>query len=197
MSGQQSFIVGGQPVAGYRTITADPAWQYDQSPTRAAATDHYETMSVEDICALPIGPLGAENSHLYLWVTNSFINDGFDVMRAWGYRYITAITWVKDKIGCGHYFRNTTEHVLFGVRGSAPLKVANLPTHFEAPRGKHSAKPARFYEIVEEASAGPYLELFARGEMREGWTGWGNQAAGNVIQIPELGATAQRQGRAP
>lgn len=180
---QQSILVGGRPVAGYRTITADPPWRYDDSGVRGAAEHHYETMSTAEICALPVGRLGAENSHLYLWVTNSFIEDGFDVLRAWGYRYITAITWIKDKIGCGHYFRNTTEHVLFGVRGSAALNVANLPTHFEAKRGEHSAKPTRFYEIVEQASNGPFLELFARGEMRPGWTGWGDQARGDVIAI--------------
>lgn len=180
---QQSLVVGGRPVAGYRTITADPPWRYDDSGARGAAEKHYDTMTTREICEMPVGPYGADGSHLYLWVTNSFIEDGFSVMRAWGYRYVTAITWVKDKIGNGHYFRGSTEHVLFGVRGAAPLKVHNLPTHFCAPRGRHSEKPREFYEIVETASWGPFLELFVRGETRAGWTGWGNQASGDVIAI--------------
>lgn len=173
--GQQSILVAGRPLAGYQTITADPPWAYDDTGIRGAAEHHYPTMTVEEICAMPVAGLGAEDSHLYLWVTNAFLEQGFAVMRAWGYRYIVTITWIKDRIGCGHYFRNTTEHVLFGVRGSARLKVANLPTHFNARRGAHSAKPEAFYKLVE------------RGEVRKGWAGWGNEASGgDVVQLEGL-----------
>ncbi len=85
---------------------------------------------------------------------------------------------MKPSYGMGNYYRGSTEHVLFGVRGSLPLDRHDLGTHFEADRpGKHSSKPPEFYEMVESASPGPYLEMFAR-DLRPGWKVWGAEAEG-------------------
>jgi len=164
----------GLPKGRYATIIADPPWRYDNTATRAAAENHYPTLTVEELCVLPIAEKAADNAHLYLWTTNSMLEDAFKLVRAWGFEYKTLITWVKPQIGLGNYFRNATEHVLFCVRGSLAVKSRNLRNWFEAPREEHSRKPERFIEIVEQASPGPYLELFAR-RPRLGWEVWGNE----------------------
>jgi len=142
-------------------------------------------MKTRDIMKLvvdgfPVKHIPDENSHLYLWVTNNFLPDGLDVMEAWGFRYITAITWVKDRIGLGQYYRGLTEHCLFGVRGNLPYRSypdgtrAQGVTSFHAPRTEHSVKPERMREMIEDVSYSPYLELFARRETN-GWDSWGNE----------------------
>jgi N6-adenosine-specific RNA methylase IME4 len=136
------------------------------------------------IAALPVADLADDSAHLYLWVTNPRLfkeerdeAGPIEILRAWGFRYITALTWHKlGAPGMGFYFRGDTEHVLFGIRGKAPIDPAiRVSNHFAAPRTVHSAKPDRFYEIVERVSPGPYLELFAR-RRRYGWDVWGNEA---------------------
>lgn len=159
----------------FRVVVADPPWQYGNKATRGAAEDHYSTMTIEELCALPVLERAADDAHLYLWVTNGFLREGFDVLTAWGFAYKTCLTWVKPQMGMGNYFRSSTEHVLFGVRGSLKTQDRALMNWFEAPRTRHSAKPGSFYDLVEKASPGPYLEMFARSR-RLGWTGWGNEA---------------------
>jgi N6-adenosine-specific RNA methylase IME4 len=131
-------------------------------------------MSMEEIRELPVSDLAADDAHLYLWVTNSFIGEGAGLFPAWGFRYNTVLTWVKPSIGCGHYFRSRTEHVLFGRRGRLPTLRNDQGNVIEAPRGRHSEKPEVFYELVERSSPGPYLDMFAR-RLRPGWTSWGNE----------------------
>jgi len=160
------------PVDVYPTIVIDPPWRYDNVATRGAAEDHYSTMTQAELLALELP--AADDAHLYLWVTNSFIEDGFELMRTWGFTYKTCLTWCKPQIGMGNYFRSTTEHVLFGVKGRLPTLANNKPTHFIADRTRHSAKPEHFYDLVEESSPGPYMEMFAR-RQRFGWAAWGNQ----------------------
>lgn len=157
----------------FTTIVADPPWRYDNVATRGAAEDHYPTMTIEELCALEVP--AADNAHLYLWTTNGFLREAFDVMDAWGFTYKTTLTWCKPQIGMGNWFRNTTEHVLFGVRGKLPTNVNNKPTHFVADRTRHSQKPDSFYDLVQLASPGPYFEMFAR-RRRFGWHVWGNEA---------------------
>lgn len=163
------------PEGIFRVVVADPPWQYGNKATRGAAEDHYATMTIAELCALDIEERTAEDAHLYLWVTNGFLREGFDVLAAWGFTYKTCLTWVKPQMGMGNYFRSSTEHVLFGVRGSLRTQDRALVNWFEAPRGRHSSKPDSFYDLVERASAGPYLELFAR-RRRLGWESWGNEA---------------------
>lgn len=173
----------------FATILADPPWQF-QNRTGKVAPEHrrlnrYGTMHLADIGALPVAQLTDESAHLYLWVPNALLPDGLSVMTAWGFQYKSNIVWHKirkdggpDGRGVGFYFRNTTELVLFGVRGknartlAAGRRQVNI---LKTQKREHSRKPDEFYDIVESCSPGKYLELFARGS-RPGWTTWGNQA---------------------
>lgn len=127
-------------------------------------------MKTSDIIGMAdfIKSISEDNCHLYLWVTNNFLQDGLDVMKAWGFRYITKITWFKEgKIGLGQYFRGTTEDCLFGVKGKVPYKVEGGKrqqgvTGFSWPRGKHSEKPEKMRRMIEKVSYPPYVEIFAR-----------------------------------
>jgi N6-adenosine-specific RNA methylase IME4 len=161
----------------FRTIVADPPWDFSNRGSRAAAVNHYKTMSVQDI-AWPLPPT-EENAHLYLWTTDAHIEEALYVARSWGFTYKQLLTWSKRKngriqMGMGNYWRHCTEHVLFAVRGSLPVKRHNQLAEFEAAREAHSKKPDEFFRLVESMSPGPYLELFARSQ-RTGWTVWGNE----------------------
>jgi N6-adenosine-specific RNA methylase IME4 len=180
------------PVGQYRCLTADPPWPYDNRATRGAATDHYPTLTIPQLCGLELLPDGTnlvsdvitpvlpDGAHLYLWTTSAFLREAFDVLVAWGFAYKTSLVWVKPQMGIGNYFRSQHEFVLFGVRGTLRVQDGNQASWFEAKRGRHSAKPERFYELVETVSPGPYLELFGRPSPlfgpREGWSVWGNEA---------------------
>ncbi len=193
----------------YRTIVADPPWRYTVTqglPNRTAGTrrrvkptaeGQYATMTNTEIAALDVGGSSDANAHLYLWVTNPLIfgprnrpdePTPVDMMRAWGFTYVTMLTWHKlGAPGMGFYFRGDTEHVLFGVKGRLPIPPAiRSSNHFAARRTVHSAKPDRFYEIVERVSPGPYLELFAR-RRRFGWDVWGNEAPEFAASQAEMG----------
>lgn len=162
------------PVGVFPTIVADPPWQYEDSTVRGAAERHYKVLSIDDIGLLPVGERAADSAHLYLWVTNPMLPDVWDVIESWGFEYKTLLTWVKPQIGTGRYFRGATEHVAFCTRGNLPLRDRGLRNWFEADRTVHSKKPEQFYALVERASHGPYLELFAR-DQREGWESWGDE----------------------
>jgi N6-adenosine-specific RNA methylase IME4 len=155
-------------------------------------------MELEEILELPIGRLAAARSHLYLWVPNALLMEGLRVMKAWGFTYKSNIVWFKvrkdggpDGRGVGFYFRNVTELVLFGVRGSMrTLKPGRTQVNMLATRKReHSRKPDEIYNIIEACSPGPYLELFARFQ-RDGWFQWGNE---DVEQNSELNV-ARRNG---
>ena len=162
----------------FQTIVIDPPWDWgDESDINqmGRARPDYATIPYEDLLEYPVSKFADDNCQVYLWITNHSLPKGFELLKSWGFRYITCLTWVKPSFGMGNYFRGSTEQVLFGVKGSAPLKRKDVGTHFEAPRGKqHSEKPIEFYKLVESCSYGPYLELFSRHE-REGWTMWGEQ----------------------
>jgi N6-adenosine-specific RNA methylase IME4 len=163
--------------AKYATIVIDPPWDWgdegDQDQLGRARPD-YSTMTIEQLEKLDVGGLADDDCHIYLWITNRSLPKGFRLLEAWGFRYITAITWVKPHFGMGNYFRGQTEHVLFGVKGSQPLKRKDVGTVFEADRGPagHSSKPPAFLELVESCSPGPFLEMFSRSS-RPGWVAWG------------------------
>jgi N6-adenosine-specific RNA methylase IME4 len=171
----------------YSTILADPPWQF-QNRTGKMAPEHkrllrYPTMELKEILELPIPKLAAAKSHLYLWVPNALLQDGLKVMEAWGFTYKSNLVWYKirkdggpDGRGVGFYFRNVTELVLFGVRGSMrTLQPGRTQVNILSTRKReHSRKPDEFYDLVESCSPGPYLELFARFP-RQGWDQWGNE----------------------
>lgn len=160
----------------FQTIVIDPPWDWgDEGDVNqfGRARPDYHTMSINEIEQLPIAKIADENCHLYLWVTNRSLPKAFKLLESWGFRYVTCLTWVKPSFGMGNYFRGSTEQILFGVKGSQPLKRHDVGTHFEAPRGdKHSSKPDEFYKLVESCSYAPYIDIFGRKE-REGWSVWG------------------------
>lgn len=160
----------------YSAIVIDPPWDWGDEgdiDQFGRATPTYATMPLEIIAAQPVTELAAPDAHLYLWITNRSLPKGFRLLDEWGFRYITMLTWCKPSIGMGNYFRGSTEHVLFGVRGSLPLLTRDQGTWFTAPRpGQHSGKPPELYALVERCSPGPWLELFARNP-RKGWASWG------------------------
>lgn len=181
----------------YSTILADPPWQF-QNRTGKMAPEHkrllrYPTMELKEIIELPVPKLAAAKSHLYLWVPNALLQEGLKVMEAWGFTYKSNLVWYKvrkdggpDGRGVGFYFRNVTELILFGVRGSMrTLQPGRTQVNLLATRKReHSRKPDEFYDLVESCSPGPYLELFAR-FCRPGWDQWGNE---NVEQNSFRGA---------
>lgn len=173
----------------YRTLVADPPWQYNVTkglPTSgykpSTAEAHYSTLTMPEVAALPVGDLAATDAHLYLWVTvpRLFGDRGtrgvgpVDVMEAWGFEFKTMLTWVKTgALGMGWWFRGQVEHVLFGVRGNLPIPADRREKNvITAGKNLHSAKPPAFYDLVERVSPGPYVELFARAP-RLGWDAWG------------------------
>ncbi len=173
----------------FGTILADPPWQF-QNRTGKIAPEHrrlsrYDTMTLEDIKALPVAEAAAPVAHLYLWVPNALLPEGLQVMAAWGFSYKSNIVWHKirkdggsDGRGVGFYFRNVTELLLFGVRGknARTLGPGRRQVNLLGTRKReHSRKPDEIYPIIEACSPGPRLELFARGH-RKGWTAWGDQA---------------------
>ena len=169
--------------ARFATIIIDPPWDWGDEgdcDQLGRARPTYGTMPLEKLLKLPVDKLADEDCHLYLWITNRSLPKGFALLDRWEFRYVTALTWCKPSFGMGTYFRGSTEHVLFGVRGSQPLKRKDAGTWFSAPRGPlgHSSKPVEFYDLVESCSPGPYLEMFARGN-RDGWVSWGADANDN------------------
>jgi N6-adenosine-specific RNA methylase IME4 len=179
----------------FGTILADPPWRF-ANRTGKMAPEHkrlmrYETMSMQDIYELPVAQLALPESHLYLWVPNALILEGLETMKRWGFTYKTHIIWHKirkdggpDGRGVGFYFRNVTEMVLFGIRGSLrTLPPGRSQVNFIATRKReHSRKPDELYPIIEKCSPGPYLELFAR-HKRRGWKQWGNEIEDYLMQM--------------
>lgn len=178
-------------LAGRRfgVVLADPPWRFINR-TGKVAPEHrrlarYRTMETDEIAALPVARVAAATSHLYLWVPNALLPDGLRVLSAWGFTYKSNLIWRKvrkdggsDGRGVGFYFRNVTEILLFGVRGKNARTLApgrSQVNYMESRKQEHSRKPDEQYRIIESCSAGPYLEMFARGS-RAGWTYWGDQA---------------------
>ncbi|CAN5848542.1 hypothetical protein BH24ACT15_BH24ACT15_30350 [soil metagenome] len=161
------------PAGEYATIAIDPPWQYSNQATRNATRFHYETMPLDELVERHIP--AADSAHLYLWATNGFLREAFTLVEAWGFTYKTMLTWCKPQIGMGNWFRNTTEHVLFAVKGNMPTLRNDVPTHFVAARTRHSEKPDSFYDLAVACSPGPRVDMFAR-KARLGWDSWGAES---------------------
>lgn len=186
-------------MSGYRCIVVDPPWPQKGGGTLrgregwhdaqgASLPMKYNTMTIPEIASMRVADVAAPEAHLYLWATNGFLNEAFDVIAAWGFRYSTTLVWAKKPMGggLGGAYGISTEFCLYARRGSlAPLaRVRGTWFNWKRPydeRGKpmHSAKPPEFYEMVETVTPGPRLELFAR-RARPGWDAWGDQAPGAV-----------------
>lgn len=174
----------------YGTIYADPPWLYDNQGTRAATGNHYNGLTVDQLCELPIRQLAADDAHLHLWTTNAFIFDCPRIFEAWGFEYRSALVWVKPQLGIGNYWRNSHEYLLTAIRGNAKrFNDRSLKSWIECDRGAHSAKPEMVRHMIERASTGPYLELFGR-LPAPNWTVWGNQVSSDLLlhDIEEIAA---------
>lgn len=168
----------------FRTILADPPWDHQQQGIKGAE-QHYRLMSLKRIREMPVADLAEDNAHLWLWVTNASLRDGYDIAEAWGFTPRSILTWVKFRLGLGAYLRNSTEHLLFCTRGKAPVQFKSQPTWINAPVQQHSMKPDEQYAVIERISDGPYLELFARRQppSTRDWFVWGNEVDAD-IRIP-------------
>lgn len=182
---------------GAGTVLADPPWQFSNR-TGKVAPEHrrlsrYGTLTLPEIMEIPVSEACAPNAHLYLWVPNALLQEGLDVLKAWGFEYKTNIVWHKirkdggpDGRGVGFYFRNTTELVLFGTRGRLRTSQAGRTqvNMIRTQKREHSRKPDELYELIEACSPGPHLELFARGKFSPEWHVWGNQADDYEVSWP-------------
>ena len=168
VAADEARILNLVPVVGkFRTIVIDPAWEYDWLSLAGRAKPGYAMETHEQLLARDVAAWADDEAgcHLYCWVTNNFMARACELVAHWGFQHRTIITWLKPPpFGLGSYFRNSTEHVIFATRGDTTTRpaAASLPTHFEAPRGEHSEKPEKFYEIVRAASYPPYGEANQR-----------------------------------
>lgn len=181
---------------GFGTILIDPPWRFDNR-TGKVAPEHrrlarYATLSTGELGRLPVGDLAAAQSHIYLWCPNALLPDGLELLGRWGFEYKTNLVWYKvrkdggpDGRGVGFYFRNVTELVLFGVKGSLRTldpgrRQVNVIVH---RKREHSKKPPTLHTIAEGCSPGPRIELFAR-ERVDGWQTWGDQVDSYEVSRP-------------
>jgi N6-adenosine-specific RNA methylase IME4 len=173
-------------------IYADPPWRYEHPPMGGSRVveNHYPTMALDEICALPVADLATPDAVLFLWTTSPLLEQCFDVIRAWGFEYRTSAVWVKPSIGMGYFVRQQHELMLIAKRGELPMPSpeARPSSVIESARGAHSEKPIEGYELIERMY--PQLskiELFAR-KTRPGWERWGNQieATADDLDIPDF-----------
>lgn len=181
----------------FRVVVADPPWSFSDSLGSRGADDKYEVLTIDDIAALPVADVMLDDSVCFMWFVASQTEEACRVMRDWGFRQTQIWTWDKRRrsgkrhMGMGRLGRNSSEHLLVGVRGKTGkyLKNKRTRTIFDAQvpvdeNGKivHSAKPERFQSIVQRLLPGPYLELFAR-RQRAPWTCLGNECPGDGLDI--------------
>lgn len=168
----------------YQTVVADPPWpSMHQRSTyhRGKPERHYPTMPVDEIAALPVTEWAAPDAHLWLWGVNRLMEDAYRVVRAWGFTPMSLLTWCKPGPGMGYYLRSNTEHCIFATRGEPMVpESAVTSTWFQSPRRRHSEKPGVFYDVVEQVSPAPRLEMFSRAA-RLGWDVWGNEVYGEAL----------------
>lgn len=164
------------PQGPFRVIVADPPWSYDSRAEDAThrAANPYQSMTIDDIRAMPIASLAHEDSILWLWTTNAHMREAFTVLDAWGFKHKTILTWEKDRMGTGDWLRGQTEHCLMAVRGKPTILLTNQTTVLRGPLREHSRKPDEFYAMVEVLCPGSKVELFSR-NAREGWASHGNE----------------------
>jgi N6-adenosine-specific RNA methylase IME4 len=178
------IALGNQPLSGsmdrlFPVVYADPPWRYEHSQTaNREIENHYPTMTLEEICALPVGDIVTPDSILFLWTTSPKLEESMQVIAAWGFTYRTCLVWVKDKIGMGYYARQRHELLLVAKRGSIPVPDtdARFDSVIECPRVEHSKKPDVVYGMIDKMY--PHfdkVELFAR-QTTDGWYTWGNQS---------------------
>lgn len=166
----------------FPVIYCDPAWQYSaHSDPADDIENHYPTMPLSEIMALPLQDIATPDAILFLWATSPLLEDALKVISAWGFTYKTSAVWDKEIMGMGYYFRIQHELLLVATKGQmpSPSPGARVSSVIREKKTEHSKKPNRVYEIIEAMYPGlPKLEMFARAS-REGWRSWGNQSENN------------------
>jgi len=165
------------PEDEFNVILADPPWRYEHSISDSRKVENkYPTLSLRDICAIPIQKKFADKAILFLWTPNPKLEEGLQVINAWGFKYRTNAVWVKHTIGMGYYFRQQHELILVGIKGEQwpPTAANKISSVIDERRKKHSEKP-KIHSLIEKMYPNQkYLELFARQKM-PGWESWGNE----------------------
>ncbi len=166
----------------FQVLYVDPPWRYEDAEPTRAIENNYPTMTLDEIKALE--PPAADDSVLLMWATSPKLAEALEVVEAWGFEYRTCMAWVKadpetgkQHVGMGYYARQQHELLLIAKRGDLPVPAENTrpPSVVTAPRTQHSAKPERFYELIEAMYPDfTRVEMFARLN-RTGWHAWGNQ----------------------
>jgi site-specific DNA-methyltransferase (adenine-specific) len=172
----------------YKTIVADPPWQYRNKKMigtwkdNGGAESHYQTMSLSEICNLSlIKKILDKNCICFLWATVPMLPEAFQVLKAWGFKYKTMLIWVKIKtLPMGFWFRVNLELCLLGIKGNIKAFRQLNPNLFFAPITEHSKKPEKFFQLIDPIIPRPAIELFAR-QKREGWDAWGDKIEMNNI----------------
>lgn len=163
----------------YPVVYADPPWRYEHAESESRAIENqYPTMTLDEICALPLGTITTPDAILFLWATSPKLEEALRVVREWGFTYRTCSVWDKEKIGMGYYFRQAHELLLVATKGKPPTPPpsARPGSVLRAARGKHSSKPDEMREAIERMYPElPKVEMFCRSP-RDGWGAWGNQA---------------------
>lgn len=185
-------MFGDLPHNHFAALYADPPWSYrtwSDKGTGRSASQHYATMSAEEIRALPVLDLAASDCILIMWATWPCLPEALQLIEAWGFTYKTAaFDWMKADVSTidlfpdpktadmklGHWTRSNSEPCLLATRGSPKRVSAGVRMGIIEPARQHSRKPDCVYSRIERLVAGPYLELFAR-TTRPGWSSWGNQ----------------------
>ena len=183
----------------YNVIYADCPWSYTQKSVgrgnKSGASDTYSVMTLEDIKNMPINNITSDNSILFLWITTPLLDQGFEVIKSWGFKYKTLITWEKTGcLGMGNYLRTQTEFILIAVKGKIKPFGHQEKNIYKHKIGKHSQKPVFFRDLVSLLSDKSFgygnsvkLELFARSREGmfpdieyEGWDVFGNEVNNSI-----------------
>ncbi len=188
-----AVLAAGADLKRYSTIVVDPPWRYGKwgkaskpnyeghIPKESALP--YDWMSVEEIKALPVGSLANNDCELYVWTTQKYLPDTFDVIKAWGFKYCQTLTWCKKPMGKGQggIYCPTTEFLILARRGKMPKVERIDTTWWQVSRAwkAHSKKPEFFQDLIEQVSEAPRLEMFARRE-RDGWDVFGNEVNNSI-----------------
>lgn len=183
-------LTAGRKLADYQTKNGKQIPFIDHEEGNKSRELAYPSMTVEEICNMPVRGIIEKDAHLYIWVTNSHLPHVFDVIKAWGFKYSTTLVWAKTTFGggLGGAYRISTEYLIFARRGNLKTKKTIRQTWFQVKRQykngypQHSSKPQFFMELIEKVSPGPYIELFAR-EETEGWDVFGNQVENSIVLI--------------
>lgn len=173
----------------YNVIYADPAWKYKNKKTGgtmlSGADAHYDTMTIEEICKMPIKKMAQKNAILFMWVTVPLLPEFLPVLDAWGFKYKTMLTWRKTmSLGLGYWFRGQCEHLIVATKGTVKATRMQVPNFYQSKAERHSKKPDYFRQLIDQSASklgySDKIELFARQES-DGWEVFGNQVDNSIL----------------